>query len=144
MNTQTTILFLSLALIASVVFVVIEVRLIANSRRKRLTAFVGKQWGRVVKMISNEPKNAVIEADKLLQFALAIPHKRSKSVGDTLKQHGDQLFSDLNQVWRAHKLRNRLVHEIGFDIDEQDAREAVAIFRKALTELGVEFRSRLQ
>ena len=47
----------------------------------------------------------VIEADKLLDKALMEIGVPGKTMGDRLKRSGGR-FTDVNAVWRAHKLRN--------------------------------------
>jgi hypothetical protein len=43
---------------------------------------------------------------------------------------------DTIAVWRAHKLRNTLAHELNFDLVPSQAHEALADFERGLRELG--------
>jgi len=45
-------------------------------------------------------------------------------------------LSDKEAVWQAHKLRNHLAHEVGFEITPSHAREAIAAYQRALKDLG--------
>ena len=45
-------------------------------------------------------------------------------------------FSNLNAVWRAHKLRNAIAHEAGFEVSYKQAFNALAIYKEALKDLG--------
>ena len=60
---------------------------------------------------------------------------RSKTMGDRLKRTGDR-FSNLNGVWRAHKLRNAIAHEADLEITYKQAFNALAIYKQALKDLG--------
>jgi hypothetical protein len=68
--------------------------------------------------------------------------KQSGIPGDTM---GDRLKNarksfDRNtydNVWRAHKLRNTMAHEISFDLVPSQVREALSDFERGLRELGV-------
>jgi hypothetical protein len=39
-------------------------------------------------------------------------------------------------LWRAHKLRNALAHEVGFDLVPSQAKEALRDFERGLKYLG--------
>ncbi len=77
----------------------------------------------------------VIDGDKLLDKAMVEMGIPGKTMGDRLK-HGKEKFSDINAVWRAHKLRNALAHESDLEITYRQAQVAMAIYKKALKELG--------
>ena len=76
----------------------------------------------------------VIDGDKLLDKAMMEMGVPGKTMGDRLK-HSKDKFSDINAVWRAHKLRNTLAHE-DLEITYRQAFAALAIYKKALKELG--------
>lgn len=77
----------------------------------------------------------IIEADKLLDKAMIEMGVPGKTMGDRLKRSGDK-FENLNAVWRVHKLRNAIAHESGFEISYKQAFNALAIYKKALKDLG--------
>ena len=77
----------------------------------------------------------VIEADKLLDKALIEMGVSGKTMGDRLKKCGER-FSNLNAVWRAHKLRNALAHESDLEISYKQAYNALQIYKQALKDLG--------
>lgn len=72
----------------------------------------------------------LIETDKLLDYALQQRKIKGGTLGERLKNAKD-LFdhSSYNNVWEAHKLRNRLVHEVDATADAKQLKTAV-------TELG--------
>lgn len=77
----------------------------------------------------------IIEADKLLDKALMEMGVPGKTMGDRLKRSGDK-FTDVNAVWRAHKLRNAIAHEADLEIGYKQAANAIAIYKQALKDLG--------
>ncbi len=53
------------------------------------------------------------------------------SMGDKLKK-GSTYLPDVDAVWRAHKLRNRIAHEPGLSIDPREAARAMAAFEAVI------------
>ncbi|MBI2638445.1 hypothetical protein HYW83_02540 [Candidatus Peregrinibacteria bacterium] len=128
----------SLLLVAIVILLALEIYLIRRRKKKfskRDLALVRSEWEAIRGKIERDPKHAIIEADKLLDFVLK---KRgfSGSLGDKL-QRAEKWFSHADDIWSAHKLRNRCVHEIGFDVTEGEARKALSQYKQALWDLGV-------
>ncbi len=78
---------------------------------------------------------AIIEGDKLLDKAMMEMGTPGKNMGERLKRVGGK-FSNLNAVWRAHKLRNTIAHETDFEITYKQALSAMAIYKQALKDLG--------
>lgn len=81
-------------------------------------------------------KNALMEADKLLDYVMRAQGFTGETMGDRLKHHGDR-FSDLNGVWSAHKLRNQVAHDVHVDIVKPQVTNAIAALGRAISDLGV-------
>jgi hypothetical protein len=81
---------------------------------------------------------AIAEADKLLDAALKEASVPGVTMGDRLKA-SQGLFPDqlYNQLWEAHKLRNRLAHEVGVQVSDGEVKAALAAFQWGLRTLGV-------
>ncbi|MBR2855429.1 hypothetical protein IKE99_00590 [Candidatus Saccharibacteria bacterium] len=77
----------------------------------------------------------IINCDKLLDKAMIEMGIPGKTMGDRLKRGGGR-FSDINGVWRAHKLRNVIAHESDAEISYKQAQNAVVIYKQALRDLG--------
>lgn len=76
----------------------------------------------------------IIDAEKILDEALgALGY--GGGFGDKLKKAGPR-FSDIDAVWRAHKLRNRLAHEVGATVEAAEERRALAALRRAFEDLS--------
>ena len=90
------------------------------------------------KLEQNNPSSytaTIIEADKLLDKAMNEMGIPGKTMGDRLKKSGGR-FSNLNAVWRAHKLRNTIAHESDFELTYKQAFNALGVYRQALKDLG--------
>lgn len=77
----------------------------------------------------------IIEADKLLDKALIEMGVPGKTMGDRLKRSNSR-FTDINAVWRVHKLRNAIAHESDIEIGFKQASNAISIYKQALKDLG--------
>lgn len=125
-----------------IIYFALIVWMFLRRRKGGLTAknqqYVHSHWYRILDSFENDPKHSLMDADKLLDFCLA--KKGGKkferlSLGEKLKK-GRDLFSDLDGVWFAHKLRNKIAHELNFKISRGDAKRALSSFKRALTDLG--------
>jgi hypothetical protein len=81
---------------------------------------------------------AISEADKLLDAALQAIELPGNNMGERLRAAEARWGRDFsNRVWRAHKLRNQIAHEVGITLAPGQANMAVNTFREALKRLGV-------
>lgn len=125
-----------------VVFLIFVIVVWLGWRKKGLSGrdleYIREHWGGVVEAFDGDEVKAIINADKLLDYAL---RKRGGagfsglSLGEMLKKGGG-FFSDINGAWSAHKLRNRYAHEINAKVNKGEAKRALSSFRKALKDLG--------
>ena len=89
-------------------------------------------------LIKNNPTSyplAIIEGDKLIDKALTELGISGKTMGERLKKSRNR-FSDINSVWRAHKLRNIISHEPDYELNYLQAKRALEIYKTALKDLG--------
>lgn len=77
----------------------------------------------------------IINCDKLLDRALVEMGVPGKTMGDRLKRSSDK-FSDVNSVWRVHKMRNMIAHENDFELSFKQAHNALEVYKQALKDLG--------
>jgi hypothetical protein len=96
--------------------------------------YIHSHWVIIIDGFGSNPKQGILDADKLLDYAMSKKGFEG-SLGEKLKKGGKRSFSDVNGVWRAHKLRNKVAHELG-DIDRGEAKIALRNFKKALNDLG--------
>ena len=136
---DTSLLFLLIAILIVAIFVFIAVSL---SSKKAYSFDVEKYqvaWLKIENSLTKDNKSsyaaAIIEADKLLDKAMNEMGVPGKTMGERLKKIGGK-FSELNSVWYAHKIRNQIAHEHGFEVTYNQAVHSLATFKKALKDLG--------
>lgn len=81
-------------------------------------------------------KGAISEADKLLDYVMRGQGVAGDTMAERLK-HTESRLSNKEAVWRAHKLRNHLAHEAGFEAVSSHVRESIRAYEHALKDLGV-------
>ena len=106
-------------------------------KKKKFSAAEQKKFSTYRQKISSEPDRAkaVMAADNLLDEVLK-KKGYSGSLGEKLKK-ARPLFSSNNQLWDAHKLRNRVAHELNASVSANETFQALQSFKKALKDLGV-------
>jgi hypothetical protein len=85
----------------------------------------------------NDLKVALIEADNLLNDALLAAGVQGVQLGDRLKKVRSNQLPNLEEVWQAHKIRNRIAHEANFVLKRDLAERALTVYETALEHLGV-------
>lgn len=83
----------------------------------------------------NERKFAIIAADTLIEKILALAGYSGENLGERLKKIEHSDLDSLNNLWEAHKVRNRIAHEADYKLSKEDAEAALANFESALKEL---------
>ncbi|KKR88926.1 MAG: hypothetical protein UU85_C0001G0117 [Candidatus Wolfebacteria bacterium GW2011_GWA2_42_10] len=100
-----------------------------------------KAWKQIQKRLeANDESNlklAIIEADKILDEILKMSGYRGDTMADRLKQINPSQLSNIEEIWQAHKIRNRIVHEPDFHIPRGEAWMVVEIYKKALQQFGL-------
>lgn len=126
-------------IIAFIVFdLIVAVLIVVKRTRGRKLGlpemqYIKSHWIRIIDSAGSNPVQAIMDADKLLDYALG-KHGFNGSLGEKLKVAGPR-FGDLNGVWAAHKIRNQVAHEMG-GIDKSEAQRALVRFKRALNDLG--------
>jgi hypothetical protein len=96
------------------------------------------RWQTILAVSESGPaglKTSVSDADKLFDHVLQQQSFRGSTMAERLKQAQTRL-SDRDGVWRAHKLRNSLAHDITFDLVPSQAKGALRDFERGLKDLG--------
>ncbi|MCL5411389.1 MAG: hypothetical protein M1150_01440 [Patescibacteria group bacterium] len=100
-------------------------------------------WGKVEEQLSfgklSNLQQAVILADKTVDYALRAFYPNTVTMGDRLKLAKQKFQGDLkayDDLWYAHKIRNEIAHNIDFYLPSFEAKSVVEKFRNALKYLG--------
>ena len=97
------------------------------------------RWESVVKHIESENPNdwrqAIIDADIILDDLLNKLGYRGESVGEKLKRVVEGDFKTIRDAWDAHMVRNQLAHQ-GSEVplDHHEARRVVNLYKKVFQE----------
>lgn len=85
----------------------------------------------------NDWRQAIIEADIMLEEILKSQGYLGETMADKLEQVGHHLGS-IEDAWAAHKVRNHIAHAgSSFALSERDARSTIARYESVFRELGV-------
>lgn len=80
---------------------------------------------------------AIIEADALVDTTLKGMDIEGDHLADRLSNLETEDIKSMNRVWRAHRLRNDLVHTPGFILSPDDAKTALSDYEAFLKEIKV-------
>ena len=98
-------------------------------RKKKISNSDKKYFYKLLKEIPKhgDVERQILEYDKLLDKVL---HTRGYvgSLGEKLKEN-PHLFKDINGLWEAHKMRNKIAHEIDFSLAKTQAQKYIQIFK---------------
>lgn len=113
--------------------------LVVEGAAEQPTGILRDRWNGLLKHLDStheaQWKIAVIEADKLVDDALAKAGYSGDTFGDRLSNIRPGILLSLDGIWWAHKVRNRLAHEVDYFLRYTEARQAVGYFEAALSEL---------
>lgn len=133
MNTEMLIAIIGagLALLGLITFV-------ARRPRKDLNReYFQAKWKELQKGLNKADSwpMAIIQADNLLDEALKRRRFKGKTMGERLVS-AQKSLSDNDAAWFAHKLRNKLVHEVDVKLTQKEVQKALIGLRQALKDLG--------
>lgn len=77
----------------------------------------------------------LVELDKLMDYYLKNSKVKGETMGERLKKSRKNFSKqDYDMIWKAHKLRNEIVHEVGYKKDlrflEENIRNLTSIISK--------------
>jgi hypothetical protein len=100
------------------------------------------RWVRVYELVnSNNPsdwRQAIIEADVMLDELVTKQGYRGDSLGEKMKTIEESDFITINDAWEAHKARNRIAHSgSDFVLTQREARRFIGLFEKVFEEFQI-------
>ena len=141
----------ALSVVALFVIVYCTVRLFELRKREELfystliappeaTGGVNPRWEHIESLAlgasASEWREAIIEADIMLDDALERRGYVGDGVGEKLKSADPSEFRTLQDAWEAHKVRNQIAHEgSAFNISEPIARRTIVRYEAVFREL---------
>ncbi|MDP1707297.1 MAG: hypothetical protein Q8L30_01975 [bacterium] len=140
-----------LSVIGLFVIVYVMVKLFELRRREEIyystliepigaTGVVNKRWQHIESLAegasASEWREAIIEADIMLDDALAQHGYVGDGVGEKLRAVEPSEFNTLQDAWEAHKVRNQIAHEgSAFNLSEALAQRTIARYAAVFREL---------
>ncbi|KKS77563.1 MAG: hypothetical protein UV64_C0006G0018 [Parcubacteria group bacterium GW2011_GWC1_43_11b] len=96
------------------------------------------RWEKILSHVHSEApaewKLAIIEADKMLEELVDTLPFEGENLGEKLRQIERSDFITLDEAWEAHKVRNRIAHEAGFELSHHEAKRVIGLFEKVFRE----------
>lgn len=100
---------------------------------------LNKSWQKILsRLVKSDEANlrlALIEADNLFDDLLKQMRIPGESMADRLGYVDSSQIPNIDEIWRAHKLRNVLVHNHEYPITRNEMEFGVKAYEKALKEL---------
>ena len=134
MTISTTIIIIVIAVVISVL-----ISLSGRSAAKGIDKEHFKnEWNDVIQLSKDKKTQAmsVIHADKLLDDALKCLRYDGKTMAERLVA-AKQRLKHKDEVWQAHKLRNKIVHETLHEPTEKEIKLALKGYYSTFKDLGV-------
>ena len=130
-----------LVIIVILILGIAMLALITGARKKKgLTGqdhqLIQQKWTGIMQTAEGESKHAIIEAHKLLDHVLKKKGFEG-TVAEKLKQ-AQGMIKNPEALWSVHRMRNRIAHEIDYNVQKDHAKKALDHFKKALEDLGAQ------
>lgn len=109
------------------------------NEQKEVEIIKNKRWIKVEELMEshnvNDWKQAIIEADIILDEMLDRMRYDGETVADKLKNVEESDFTNLNKAWEAHKIRNKIAHGgTSFELDKREAKRVIDLYRRVFQE----------
>lgn len=130
-----------IALVLGILLIAFVYRWIARRRplfTQKEIAGLQDRFNDLEKRVYWDPRHAVMEGDKLLDLLLKKRGYKG-TLGEKLKK-AHKHFPHVQELWDAHKIRNRIAHELDVRVEPRDAKRSIASYKKAYHESGVSIR----
>jgi hypothetical protein len=77
----------------------------------------------------------ILNADKLLDQAMKQRGFKGDTMGARMKS-AKNTWTNANEIWNAHKLRNRIAHEPDVAVSYELSKRALSAYKRALKDVG--------
>lgn len=105
--------------------------------------FVEGKWQEIQGLVAQQKPSsyttAIIQADKLVDYTLKAKVGTGGTMADRIKK-ARKFFSnyeDYQNLWKAHKTRNMIVHETSHELLHPEVKKAISSYENALKSLKV-------
>ncbi len=100
---------------------------------------LAEQWQKVTDLLNsqnqNDWKQAILEADVIMDEILTGLGYQGESVGEKLKRIQPGELKNIQNAWDAHKIRNQIAHEgSAFQLTHHEANRVIQMYRSVFEE----------
>lgn len=83
-----------------------------------------------------DDKYRILELDKIMEYILQSKFNSNKSFGEILKEN-EKAFDPVprHQIWVAHKLRNKIVHDLQYEGGKNEFKVNIKKYNKNIKDL---------
>ncbi len=119
------------------IFVLILATLAFLYSRKMRPKKFKKNWDKIKAKLPKQQqwKEALVEADKLLDEALKKKKYTGKTIGEKLVK-AEKIFTDKDEVWFGHKLSRAVSENPDLKLKKSDMKRALLGLQRGLKDLG--------
>lgn len=145
---KSIMVWLTLIIVILLIVLVIKLNRLTVKKVSAARAFIppgsassgsNARWDEITRHINStreaEWKFAVIEADKIVDDTLKNAGFPGETLGERLMGIERGQLETLEGLWIAHKIRNRLAHDMNYFLRYAEAKRAVDLYEKTLREL---------
>ena len=98
-----------------------------------------ERWDKILEYINSESSNdwrqAIIEADIILEDIILRAGYPGETLGEKMKGIEKSDFRTLDEAWEAHKIRNKIAHDgSGFQLSKREALRIIDLYKKVFEE----------
>jgi hypothetical protein len=128
--------FLAFGVAGLAVLILITIVIFKFTRRLKGDHFI-KNWKSLQQKLPDKQswRDAVVEADNLLDDALRKKKIKGKTMGERLV-NAQKIFSDNDGVWYGHKLRKKIDNIPEYTPKKQEVKKALLGLRVGLKDIG--------
>ncbi len=145
---KTILPVLAIFFIAVIIYSLVRIYEIRKEEKEKLKAIVffppedlpkNERWqmvlDRVNSMNPSDWKLAILEADNMLDEMIRKMGYRGENLGERLKAIEPSDFTNIQNAWEAHKVRNKIAHEGSeFFLSHREARRIVGLYEQVFKE----------
>lgn len=129
----------TIAIIVAAVVILVIISLVNKTTPRGIDKQHFKHEWNDVMVLFKEPKTqpmSIVHADKLLDEALKCLGYTGETMAERLVAAKSKL-QHKDEVWKAHKLRNKIVHETTHEPSEKQIKTALTGYYRTFKDLGV-------
>lgn len=94
-----------------------------------------KQWAKLIKKMEkgkdSDHKMVVIEADSILNDVLQKMGYKGETTKELLEQIDSKILPNIENIWKAHKMRNTVIHEPDYKLTLEETKKILDIYEQA-------------